>query len=86
VHLFASLPLGAQYAVEHILLHAVLSTYSKDVLHPDAANVYGEVAEYKYSDYGNSPVDVASDGMSSNVDSMLDSPHLRKTDNDTKES
>ena len=79
-----SAPLGAQYAVEHTLLHAVLRLYSENVAHPHRRYVQCEVAQYECRHDAHGEVYGAFRRARRHVDGMLHRPHLREARDDLR--
>ena len=76
---FTPVPFGAEYTVEHVLLHAVLRLHAQHVAYPDRGYVDGKVDEHQPTHECHRPVDGALDAARSHVDGALHRPHLGQT-------
>ena len=76
---FAPVPFGAEYTVEHVLLHAVLRLHAQHVAYPDRGYVDGKVDKHQPTHECHRPVDGALDAARSHVDGAFHRPHLGQT-------
>ena len=71
-----AVPLRAQDAVEHVLLHAVLRLDAQDVLDPDARDVEGKVGQDECRHDAHGHVERPFVNALGHLDGMLHRPHL----------
>ena len=81
-----AVPLGAQDAVEHALLHAILGADAQDVLHPHSGNAQSEIEQDEQGHDAYRPIERPADNMGGYIDGMLDGPHLHQTDSHAQQS